>query len=175
MFLWSLAFGIPATAAGALATRWIDGAILIGITDVVIALLGLRFLLAPSHCEEGGPRPTAYRLRLAAVAILVGVASGLLANSGGFCSRPLSHGVATPDQEGLRHVAGCRFGAGNPGTLVHWRLGHIDWKLVLVFGAASVPLSYLGARVALRTDAVRLERLYGAALVGLGLALLAFR
>ncbi len=176
VFLWSLAFGVPATAAGALATRWIDGAILIGVTDVVIALLGLRFLLAPSHCEEGGPRPAAYRLRLAAVATLVGVASGLLANSGGFLLAPLYLTVLRlPIKKAFATSLAVASVLALPGTLVHWRLGHIDWHLVLVFGAASVPLSYLGARVALRTDAVRLERLYGAALVGLGVALLAFR
>jgi len=51
---------------------------------------------------------------------------------------------------------------------VHASLGHIDWTLVAVFAATSVPLSFLGARVAMRTDAHRLERLYGAALIVLG-------
>ena len=37
----------------------------------------------------------------------------------------------------------------------------------------SVPLSFLGARVALRTDARRLERGYGVALAGLGAVFLA--
>lgn len=41
-----------------------------------------------------------------------------------------------------------------------------------VFGAFSVPFSYLGARVALWTDTARLERLYGADLAVLGVGLL---
>lgn len=176
VFLFSLAFGIPATALGALATRWIGGEILIRVTDVIIALLGLRFLLAPGHpCEEGRP-PRAYRLRLAVVASVVGVASGLLANSGGFLLAPLYLTVLRlPIKKAFATSLAVASVLALPGTLVHWRLGHIDWTLVLVFGAASVPLSYLGARVALRMDAVRLERVYGAALLALGSVLLVFR
>jgi hypothetical protein len=176
VFFWSLAFGIPATAVGALATHWIGGAILISVTDVLIALLGLRFLLAPGHAEKAGPRPSAYRLRLALVATVVGVASGLLANSGGFLLAPLYLTVLhLPIKSAFASSLAVASVLAIPGTLVHWRLGHIDWHLVLVFGAASVPLSYVGARVALRTDARRLERLYGAALLGLGVVLFALR
>jgi uncharacterized membrane protein YfcA len=176
VFFWSLAFGIPATAAGALATRWIGGAILLRVTDVIIALLGLRFLLAPTHPEEHGPKPGGYRLRLAVVATVVGVASGLLANSGGFLLAPLYLTVLRlPIKSAFASSLAVASVLAVPGTFVHWRLGHIDWTLVLVFGAASVPLSYLGARVALRTDAVRLERLYGGALLVLGVVLLTFR
>ena len=55
-----------------------------------------------------------------------------------------------------------------PGTIVHASLGHIDWMIVLVFGATSIPFAHIGARVALRMDAHRLERIYGAALFLLG-------
>jgi hypothetical protein len=41
-----------------------------------------------------------------------------------------------------------------------------------VFGAASVPLSYLGARVAVRSNSAKLERAYGAVLVVLGIGFL---
>ena len=37
-----------------------------------------------------------------------------------------------------------------------------------VFAVTSVPLSFLGAQVAIRTDPHRLERSYGMALIGLG-------
>ena len=58
-----------------------------------------------------------------------------------------------------------------PGTLVHASLGHIDWSVVVVFGTTSIPLSYLGARMALRTNPVHLERAYGAGLALLGATL----
>ena len=176
VFLWSLAFGIPATVAGALATRWIGGVVLVRVTDVIIALLGVRFLFAKSHCQEVVEKPSAYGLRLAVVATVVGLASGLLANSGGFLLAPLYLTVLRlPIKNAFASSLAVASVLAIPGTLVHWRLGHIDWRLVLVFGAASIPLSYLGARVALRTDPVRLERLYGAALLVLGIVLLVFR
>src|SRR5205823_7485121 len=54
-----------------------------------------------------------------------------------------------------------------PGTIIHAALGHIDWSVVAVFAATSIPLSRLGARVAIRTDSHRLQRTYGVALTGL--------
>jgi len=108
--------------------------------------------------------------------MVVGLASGLLANSGGFLLAPLYLTVLRlPIKSAFASSLAVASVLAVPGTLVHWRLGHIDWHLVLVFGAASIPLSYLGARVALRTDPVRLERLYGAALLALGIVLLVFR
>jgi uncharacterized membrane protein len=47
--------------------------------------------------------------------------------------------------------------------------------VVAVFGVASIPLSYLGARVALRTRGTRLERVYGACLTVLGAGFLLAR
>ena len=38
--LWSIAVGLPATLVGAVATRWIDGSMLIKATDLLIAALG---------------------------------------------------------------------------------------------------------------------------------------
>ena len=60
-----------------------------------------------------------------------------------------------------------------PGTLVHAALGHIDWSVTVVFAMASIPLSSLGARTALRMRSDHLERGYGAGLAVLGIVLLA--
>src|ERR1700730_19270556 len=37
-FIWSVSFGIPATIAGALATRWVSAGALVRLTDLVIAM-----------------------------------------------------------------------------------------------------------------------------------------
>jgi hypothetical protein len=47
--------------------------------------------------------------------------------------------------------------------------------VVAVFAAASVPLSFLGGRVAVRAEGRTLERVYGATLTLLGVGLIAFR
>src|SRR3954470_3022706 len=105
-----IVWGVPATIAGALATRWISGNFLVSLTDVVLVGIGLRLLrrhtapaepvadpVASADAEvlSGGgvalaTRPTvtttvvtALSTRmLALVAVLVGVSAGLLANSG---------------------------------------------------------------------------------------------
>jgi uncharacterized membrane protein YfcA len=172
---WSILTGLPATVVGALLTRWVPGATLVAITDVVIAVLGIRLLVHPG--EGGGDIGVATvamleeqrHRRTIAVAVATGFVAGLLANSGGFLLAPLFITVL-----GLRVrsalgtslvVAACM---AVPGTLVHLALGHLDWTVVAVFGVGSIPLSGLGARVALRVDAHKLERLYGVALVLLG-------
>ncbi len=98
---WSVACGVPATIAGAFATRWIGGTPLVIASEGIVAAIGV------------------------------------------------------------------------PGTIVHALLGHIDWGVVVVFGLTSIPLSYVGGRVAVRTHAPKLERLYGAGLLAIGLVTLA--
>jgi uncharacterized membrane protein YfcA len=173
---WSLLFGVPATVAGAIATRWVGGAFLVSVTDVIVAGLGLRFLLAPASPKEVVRQPTHYRARLAILATVVGLASGLLANSGGFLLAPLYLAVLRlPIKGAFACSLAVAAALAVPGTIVHWALGHIDWALVAVFGATSIPLSYVGARVALRSNALHLERIYGGALTALGVALLLIR
>jgi uncharacterized membrane protein YfcA len=132
--------------------------------------------------EGGGPAPDAARrhptslrspnpssARLAMVAVCVGLLSGLLANSGGFLLAPLYLAVLRlPIKSALANSLAVACVLAVPGTVVHAALGHIDWTLVAVFGATSVPLSFVGARVGLRTEPARLELFYGAALVTLG-------
>jgi uncharacterized membrane protein YfcA len=167
---WSIAVGVPATVVGALATRWIDGAVLVVVTEVVVALLGARILLRP-HADEV-VRDVA-RLRLVAVAVTVGLLGGLLANAGGFLLVPLYLGVLRmPIKPALAASLAVASVLAIPGTVVHAALGHIDWTVTAVFAAASIPLSRLGARTALRLPPGPLERIYGAGLLGLGLGLL---
>jgi len=174
--VWSIGVGVPTTIAGALATRWVSGGLLVSITDVVVAALGLRFLLFPGDPVEVVARLSRYRLRLIIVAAVAGVASGLLANSGGFLLAPLYVAVL---RRPLKTSFACSLAVAAalavPGTIAHAALGHIDWTVVGVFGACSVPSSYVGARTALRTDAARLERIYGAALAALGVGFLITR
>lgn len=174
---WSLAFGIPATVVGALTTRWVGGTVLVTVTDAILVVLGLRFLLARGKDATdriAPPRDSGWVL--AAVAICVGLISGLLANSGGFLLAPLYIAVLRlPVKAAFASSLAVAAVLAVPGTIVHAALGHIDWALVAVFAATSVPLSFLGARVALRTKSERLERIYGAAISALGIVFLIAR
>jgi uncharacterized membrane protein YfcA len=171
---WSVGVGVPAAIVGAVATRWIDGSALVRVTDVIIALLGVRFLLGKTTPHPlDGCGPVSSPLRMALVAGVVGVTSGLLANSGGFLLAPLYLSIL---HKPIRAAFGSSLVVSTalaiPSTIVHASLGHIDWRVVAMFGVASIPLSSLGARVAQRVRPAPLERIYGAVLAVLGLIFL---
>jgi uncharacterized membrane protein YfcA len=177
--------GVPATIVGALVSSAIGGSALVLICDLIVAALGVRILAhrapapAPALVPVGGPGPGEAEPRnqsVVAVAVIVGLASGLLANSGGFLLAPLF--VTTlrlPFKKALGTSLAAAAALAVPGTIVHAALGHIDWSVAVPFGLASVPLSAFGAHLALRTDASRLETIYGAVLIVFGLGLLLIR
>jgi uncharacterized membrane protein YfcA len=173
---WAVLAGLPATVVGALLTRWVSGGTLVLVTDAVIAALGVRMLArpsAPTDAPAAQADPGAQRARTIAVGIVTGLAGGLLANSGGFLLAPLFIAVLhLPIKPALGTSLAVAAALAVPGSLVHLALGHLDWTIVSVFAAGSIPLSGLGARVALRVDAHRLERAYGAGLVLLGVGFL---
>jgi uncharacterized membrane protein YfcA len=108
------------------------------------------------------------------VALAVGLLSGLLANGGGFLLAPLYVVVLRmPIKAAFASSLVVAAALAVPGTVVHALLGHIDWGIVGVFAVTAIPLSYVGGRVAVRTQSTRLERAYGAVLVLIGLGTLA--
>jgi uncharacterized membrane protein YfcA len=171
---WSIAVGVPATIAGAIVTIWVGGGVLVRITDVLVAVIGVRVLLNPEDTESHR-KPVAHRrVRIVATAAVVGFLAGFLANAGGFLLVPLYLAVLRLP---IKTALACSLAVASvlavPGTIVHAALGHIDWAVTAVFGVASIPLSGVGARTALRMKSARLERLYGGALVVLGVTFLA--
>src|SRR6478736_3000269 len=151
-------WGVPATIVGALATRWISGNLLVSLTDVVLVGIGLRLLRRHAAPDE--------------TVTPVGSVESIVEES------PAGGGVALaklPIRPALATSLAVSAVLAIPGTIVHAALGHIDWTLVAVFAATSVPLSFAGARVAVRMDAQRLERIYGAVLVLLGATFLILR
>ena len=166
--------GVPATIIGAYASRFTGGGPLLVTTEVVLIGIGLRLLQRPGQPHEVARDLTHFRTRLVVVAAVVGLLSGLLANGGGFLLAPLFVLVLRlPIKRAFASSLVVAAALAVPGTIVHAALGHIDWAVVLAFGCAAIPLSAVGARVAIRTESVRLERIYGAGLLALGLVTLA--
>ena len=169
--LWSCLLGIPATVAGAALSNRVGGTALLLMSNLVIAGLGLSFLVRPTnHRAPAQPLgPAAKHWLSAAVAVVVGFLAGLLANAGGFLLAPLYVRVLRLP---LKTAFACSLVASAalavPGTLVHVALGHISWPLVLVFGLGSIPLSYLGARTAVRMETRHLEPIFGIVLLVIG-------
>jgi hypothetical protein len=113
--------------------------------------------------------PEAKRWLSGAVGIVVGFLAGLLANAGGFLLAPLYVRVLRLP---LKTAFACSLVASAilavPGTIVHVALGHVSWRIVFIFGLASIPFSYLGARTAVRMNAQVLEPIFGAFLLVIG-------
>jgi uncharacterized membrane protein YfcA len=174
LVLWCTLGGLPATLAGALATRWVSGTALVVMTEVLLLALGLRFLIHPSDETSGSTSSRAPWWRIAVVAVGVGFIAGLLANGGGFLFAPLFVVVlGRPLKQALGTSALLATVLAVPGTIVHAALGHIDWTITLVFALASVPFAQAGARVAVRMRVRPLERVYGVALAAMSVAFLA--
>jgi hypothetical protein len=167
---WSVLLGLPATVLGAFASKAVGGAGLLLMSNVVVAGLGLSFLVHPaSSGREPGLEPGTKRGLSALVGALVGFLAGLLANAGGFLLAPLYVRILRLP---LKTAFACSLVASAilavPGTLVHVALGHVSWWIVLVFGLGSVPLSYAGARMAVRMNPKVLEPVFGIALLVIG-------
>jgi uncharacterized protein len=169
--------GIPATVAGALCTRWIPGSALVLVTDVLVAALGVRVLL---RAHEDGEAVSSAAVacparRIAAIAVLVGVVSGLLGNSGGFLLAPLfMTALYMPVRRALGTSLAVSAALALPGTAVHAWLGHIDWALTLAFAVTSVPFARVGARLAFRVPARSLSLAYGFGISSMAGSLLLF-
>jgi uncharacterized membrane protein YfcA len=103
------------------------------------------------------------------VAAVVGLVSGLLANSGGFLLAPsYARILRMPIKRAFACSLAVSMVLAIPGTVAHAALGHIDWQVTGILALGSVPFSYVGARVAIKADARGLERAYGVVLVLLG-------
>lgn len=175
---WSVAVGTPAIIAGSFLSHLVGARPLLIVTGALVLIFGMQFLFFPKDlslakaAEEypPGKRPSYWRIRMTLVAALVGLISGLLANAGGFLLVPsYTQFLKQP----MKKAFACSLAVSSvlaiPGTIVHAYLGHISWAVTALVAAGAVPFSHVGARLAIKTRAVKLERWYGLALSGLGI------
>ena len=180
IILWSILLGVPATIIGSYISKFTGARPLLYLTGILVLGFGLSFLLAPEP-ESDDPAvlqatalPSFWQLRVTLVAIGVGLISGLLANSGGFLLAPsFTRFLKQPIKAAFASSLVVSAFLALPASIVHWYLGHIAWRELLFLAAGSIPCSYVGARVALKTRSASLERWYGVALTALGLFFLA--
>ena len=159
--------GLPGTILGALASSVIAGRWLLALSGVILAAVGVRVLLPdPSgHADRCAARRSSTAL-VVALSFAIGVMTGLLANGGGFLLVPafvVLLGLSTGMAAGTSMVAVGALAV--PTLAVHWQLGHIDWRVALVFGLGSFPGSLVGARAAQHIPADRARRAFGVILV----------
>ena len=160
--------GLPGTLLGSLASSTLDGARLLTLSGLMLLVVGVRVLTPDpvGHASKTAARRGNSSLVLA-IAFVVGLLTGLLANGGGFLLVPVFvvlFGLSTGEAAGTSMLA---VGALTVPTLVtHSLLGHVDWPLAVAFAAGVVPGSLLGAHHAQRVPAARARRAFGVLLVG---------
>jgi len=175
---WSVAVGVPATVLGSILTKYTGARPLLIVTGIMVLGFGISFLVWPKEdkkrvaapgSQAAENYPSYWRVRLVLIASAVGLISGLLANAGGFLLAPA---YARFLKQPLKKSFACSLAVAAvlalPGTVVHAYLGHISWTVAGLVALGSAPLSYVGAKIAIRTHASKLERLYGIVLTVLG-------
>lgn len=170
---WGVWAGVPATIAGALLSQKTGVEPLLILTALLILGFGISFFFPqhlPDHVPDHASPAVHSRLQMASIALAVGFISGLLANSGGLLLAPLYARVLKLP---LKTAFACSLlvsaALSIPGTAVHWYLGHISWSVTGLVALGSIPFAYVGATLAVKTRADRLERWYALALTALGL------
>jgi uncharacterized membrane protein YfcA len=170
IFLWMAPPSVVAAAAGGLLASEVPGDVLLGIIGVTLLAFGVD-LLRPRRQPVRRP-DTVSR----AAAVTTGAVIGLLGGFVGLILGSLRIGAL------LRFVGGDTFRAvgtnvavgfclGVAGVLGHLT-GGVDWKLLAVGSAASVPGALLGARLTGRLEEEQLLRAVGAILLVAGSAML---
>ncbi|MBM3269004.1 MAG: sulfite exporter TauE/SafE family protein [Candidatus Sericytochromatia bacterium] len=173
---WAAAAGVPASVLGAWATAFLAGELMMVLTAILIAAVGLDFAsgarerrLAAS--PEVTPEAQAARWRWLLVGAIVGFVSGFLGIGGGVLAVPIF--VAW-----LRMPIKRAFGTSLilvalialPGSLVHLVLGHVDLVLAGLLTLGVVPGAWLGAGLAARLSDGRLIRAFGVFLLCVAVA-----
>ena len=167
--------GLPGTVAGALVSGALGGHKLLLLSGVLLLVLGARIVLPDRR--RSAARAAARRDNtglIVGASFVIGVLTGLLANSGGFLLVPLFMLVL-----GLsaRRAAGTSLVAVGvlivPTLVTHWALGHIDWSVALLFAVGAIPGSVIGSAAAQHLPMGVARRLFGLFLVGFALLFLA--
>ncbi len=164
----AVAGGVPGTLIGGLASGRIGGHWLLVLSAVMLLVVGARVLLPDptGHADRCDARRDRSAL-IVTLAFAVGILTGLLANGGGFLLVPafiLILGLSTAAAAGTSLVVAGVLSI--PTLLVHWQLGHIDWRIALLFALGSVPGTFLGLRMGKHIDAGSARTAFGVLLVG---------
>lgn len=178
IFWWSVGIGTPTIIAGSFLSHAVGARPLLILTGILVLGFGVSFLFFPrdlSLATEAarnpeGRRPPYWRTRMVVVAMGVGLISGLLANAGGFLLVPSYTNFL---KQPMKRAFACSLAVSSvlalPGTVVHAYLGHISWMVTALVAAGAIPFAHLGAKLAIKTRAAKLERWYGLILTGLGI------
>lgn len=174
---WTLLGAVPAAIVGALLSRVVGGPALLVVSGLVLVVVGQRVIRPIDPAMRGrGTKRRLHRPVLVAASVGIGLASGLLANGGGFLLVPmylLLFGLTMRQSVGTSLLVVSVLAV--PTLLTHWSLGHIDWTVAAAFALGAVPASALSGRAAQTVAGPSVRRAFGWFLTVAGTAFVAFR
>ncbi len=178
-----IASALPAAVVGAFVSQWLGGTVLVLASAGIAFVVGVRIVVETHRTANTLRTPDAERDLAAAnvhlarrtaplfvptMAVLVGFASGLLANAGGFLLVPLFLLMLGLDRD---VAAGTSLVVATVLTIpilaTHILVGELAWLVAIPFAIGLVPATYLGGRLAPRLPTHRLQGAFGVLMVGL--------
>jgi uncharacterized protein len=166
---WGALAGVPGAILGALSTEYVNAHVLLFLTAVLLAWTAAQVIRGrqPRVPWEKGATPG---WKYAAIGGVAGYVSGLLGVGGGIVMVPaFTVLIGMPLKRALGTSLVTIAALVLPGTLVHWRLGNIDWPIFLVLVLGVVPGARIGARLALGAKEQSLRLLVGSFLLAIAL------
>jgi len=166
---WASLAGAPGAAIGAYLTQYVNAHLLLFITSILIGVTAYQVVRGrqPRVPWEMGRTP---RWKYATIGLTAGVVSGLLGVGGGIIMVPaFTVLIGMPLKRALGTSLVTIAALVVPGTLVHWRLGHIDWGIFGVLAVGVIPGARLGAKIALGTSERKLRIVVGVFLLAVAL------
>lgn len=164
----AIAAGVPGVVLGGVASRFVGGKALLLLSGLVLCVLGVRIVVSRRRDTAAPPVRRSGRL-VTGGAFVVGFATGLLANSGGFLLVPLFLlGVGLEMRAAVATSMVVASVLTIPAVAVHALLGSIDWRIALLFGIGLTPGTAVGARVASRLEQDGAAPAFGVVLTAFG-------
>jgi len=154
---------VPANIVGTLLTQFVSGNAIMVLTGIFMLLVGTTFFIRGWMLAEQKDK----QLRTNIVwGILTGVGagfmSGFLAIGGGIVLVPAFVKInRLPLKSALATSLLCVCALTIPGTIMHYRLGHIDPFIALILSATVIPFSIMGSKTTVKVKSRTIEKIYG--------------
>ncbi|MHB0977301.1 MAG: sulfite exporter TauE/SafE family protein [Candidatus Aquicultorales bacterium] len=153
--------GLAGVIVGALLTGYIDVDLLLLLTAVLIFVIGVSYIL-PHQRRQSSLRTVNHPVSAPLIGLIAGLFSGFLGVGGGFLLIP---GMTRLMERPLKLAFGTSLVVIScfavPGTLIHYALGHVDFRMAGLLVLGGVPGAYLGSKVALGLREQTLHTMFG--------------
>ena len=174
---WTLLGAVPSGLGGALLSQKVGGSILLILSGILLIVIGIRILIPINETSiSSGTKRRKNRLLLVVVATLIGFASGLLANGGGFLLVPMYLLIFGLD---MRESAGTSLLVIScltvPILAVHIFLGHVNWTVATAFTIGAVPSSLVTSQLSKNIKKDLIQKGFGIFLIFAGTGFMIFR